>query len=259
MWRYLDRADAVVAQIAGRQHGVARIDQLLWAGLSHTSVRRRVAAGLLHRVYRGVYAVGHMDLSHEGRWIAAVFACGPNAALSHDSAAHLWRYSPTRPSLIHVTVAGTGGRSKRNGIALHRSSTLTRKDVTLRHNIPVTTPQRTKLDMGWTTETTRSDLERKFFRLLRAHGLPLPEPNQVVGPYEIDILWREERLCVEIDSYAYHADRQTFVSDRARDRDLRRRGYTPMRFADEEVDERPKVIVEALLAALRPSRPGCAG
>ena len=140
MRKQVDKADRIYARIATRQHGVVRYDQLLWAGLVPSAITRRVRTGRLHRLYRGVYAVGHTNLSQEGRWIAGVFACGTGAVLSHESAAHLWRLSPTSPPTIHVTVTATGGRVKRPGIRLHRSTTLTSKDMTLRRTIPVTTP-----------------------------------------------------------------------------------------------------------------------
>jgi hypothetical protein len=82
--------DAGVARFAARQHGVVSVSQLLAAGLTRTAIARRVAARRLHPVFRGVYAVGHAGLSNEGRWIAAVLACGEGAALSHRSAAELW-------------------------------------------------------------------------------------------------------------------------------------------------------------------------
>jgi hypothetical protein len=50
--------------------------QLESAGMSRDSVMRRVRGGRFHRVFRGVYAVGHAGLGNEGRWIAAVLACG---------------------------------------------------------------------------------------------------------------------------------------------------------------------------------------
>ncbi len=87
--------DRDVSRIAARQHGVIRVDQLSRAGLSPTMVKRRLRSGRLHRLYRGVYAVGHTNLSQEGRWIAAVFACGPKAVLSHESAAPLWLPYPS--------------------------------------------------------------------------------------------------------------------------------------------------------------------
>src|SRR5207247_11204601 len=83
--------DAAIARIAARQHGVVTVGQLRAAGLDRNAVGRRLAAGRLHRVYRGVYAVGHAGLSDEGRWTAAVLACGEGAVLSHRSAAELLR------------------------------------------------------------------------------------------------------------------------------------------------------------------------
>ena len=120
MRKVLDGPDALVAKIAANQHGVITTAQLFYAGLSEAAITRRVTAGRLHRLYRGVYAVGHTNLSQEGKWMAAVLACGEGAALSHDSAAHLWRYSPKSPPYSHVTVPDHGGRSKRKGVALHR-------------------------------------------------------------------------------------------------------------------------------------------
>src|SRR5918996_4736448 len=88
--------DAAVAQLAARQHGCVALAQVRELGLSSTGVRSRVAAGKLHRLHRGVYAVGHPALPPRGLWMAAVLACGPGAVLSHRSAAALWD-SPERP------------------------------------------------------------------------------------------------------------------------------------------------------------------
>jgi hypothetical protein len=53
-------------------------------------VGKSSADGLLHRLHRGVYAVGHRSVSPEGRWMAAVLACGGGAVLGHLAAATLW-------------------------------------------------------------------------------------------------------------------------------------------------------------------------
>jgi len=225
---------------------VVSFEQLLWSGLSSSAISRRVKAGRLHRIHRGVYAVGHTDLSREGRWLAAVLACGEGAVLSHASAAHLWSLSPTSPPFSEVTVPSRNGRRKRDGIRLRYRIDLTAKDVTRRHNIPVTTKARTKRDMGWGKETTRSNLERHFLRLLRSHKLPLPEVNQRIGPYEVDFLWRKAKLVVELDGYAYHSDRTSFERDRRRDRELQARGYVVLRFTYREVIEEPEVVLRAL-------------
>src|SRR4051794_28352659 len=92
---------ALVAKIAEGQHGVVSIGQLLRCGVSEDAVRARVALGQLHRVHRGVYALGHLALSPEGHWMAAVLAVGRGprgggpvlehwgAAVSHRSALSL--------------------------------------------------------------------------------------------------------------------------------------------------------------------------
>src|SRR5687768_3070443 len=82
--------DVRLAARAAEQHGVVSRAQLLELGFSRRAIARRLASGRLHRRYAGVYAVGHDRLSREGRWMAAVLACGPDAVLSHRSAAALW-------------------------------------------------------------------------------------------------------------------------------------------------------------------------
>jgi very-short-patch-repair endonuclease len=251
----LARSDRQVGEIAARQHGVVRTDQLHRAGLSRTQITARVKAGRGHRLHRGVYAVGHTKLSNKGRILAAVFACGPSAVASHESAAYLWSLSPKCPALVHVTVPSYAGRAKRQGVVLHRSATLTESDVTRRHNIPLTTPDRTRRDLGWDRRRpTRSDLERRFLRVCRAHDVPPPETNVKLGPHTVDALWREERLVVEVDSYAYHSDRETFTADRARDRYLQARGFRTARISDDELTREPEAAALSLQALLRRRR-----
>ncbi len=137
--------NAEVARRAGRQHGVLSRAQLLDAGLSSRAIRSHMRAGLLHRVHRCVYAVGHDGLSDRGRALAAVLACGDGAALSHRSAAALWRIVPRWISPIDVTAAGN---HHLHGVALHKSRTLLATDTTVRHGIAVTRPARTLLDLA---------------------------------------------------------------------------------------------------------------
>src|ERR1700759_1983696 len=94
--------------IARRQHGVIARIQLLALGYTDGAIRHRLAKGRLHRVYPGVYAVGRRELTQEGRWMAAVLACGDTAALSHDSAAALWGIAKPATARIHVSVLGEG-------------------------------------------------------------------------------------------------------------------------------------------------------
>jgi very-short-patch-repair endonuclease len=240
----------IVADIAARQHGVVTTAQLAWAGLSPSVITRWAQSGRLHRLHRGVYAVGHASVTVEGQWVAAVLTCGDGAVLSHESAAALWGIAPRSPSLVHVTVPGYGGRARREGIRIHRSGTLRSGDITRRRNIPVTTQARTLRDLGYGPEPTRSDLERLFLRLCRRFGIPKPEVNVKLGPYSVDFLWRDAGLVVEVDGYRYHADRETFEADRARDRDLKGRGVDVLRFADRELANNGRAVADSVRAHL---------
>jgi very-short-patch-repair endonuclease len=137
---------AIIAELAGRQHGVVALDQLEALRLSPSGVRSRVARGLLHRIHYGVYAVGHPLLSAKGRWMAAVLACGAGAALSHRSAAALQGLLAVG-SRLEVSSPGRSGRS-RPGIEVHSGATLAPSDVAVVDGIRCTTVPRTLLDLA---------------------------------------------------------------------------------------------------------------
>lgn len=139
--------DGAIGALAGRQHGVVATRQLREIGLTTQAISHRAAAGRLHRVHHGVYAVGHRVLTVHGRWMAAVLACGPEAALSHASAAALWGIRPNAAERTDVSVPRTGKRT-RPGLRIHRPRTLPETEVTARHGIPVTTVARTVLDLA---------------------------------------------------------------------------------------------------------------
>jgi very-short-patch-repair endonuclease len=173
--------DRRIAALVGRQHGVIASRQLVALGMHRRAVGHRVAAGRLHRVHQGVYAVGHTVLSTHGYWMAAVLACGPGAALSHASAAALWGIRPTAAERTEVTVPGTSGRA-RPRLWIHRSRSFGPTEVTTRHGIPVTTPGRTVLDMAARLSESRlenllNEVERReltdypsLHALARAHA-----------------------------------------------------------------------------------------
>jgi Protein of unknown function (DUF559)/Transcriptional regulator, AbiEi antitoxin len=139
--------DRLIAALARRQHGVVAHRQLLKLGLGKTAIHGRVTAGRLHRVHRGVYAVGHTVLTSQGHLIAAVLACGDGAVLSHRSAADLWNLRRSSGAAVDVTVQSSG-RGRRKGIRVHQVSRLHPKDVTTRARIPITTFARTLLDLA---------------------------------------------------------------------------------------------------------------
>jgi very-short-patch-repair endonuclease len=244
-----------------------------------------------------VYAVGHAGIPREGKWMAAVLACGTGAlvaeartildqwgaAVSHRSAAELWGLLPPHDGPVHVSVPGDAGRKRREGIRLHRSLSLLPAAVTSRVGIPVTNPSKTISDLRRVaarsdgcgvsskelrravrqaevlglpleeveTDRTRSDLETRFLRLCRTHGLPEPEVNVRVGPFLVDFLWREQCLVVETDGYRYHRGRAAFEDDRTRDLKLRALGYDVLRLSYRQVVNEPERVSAVLRAALQ--------
>jgi len=139
--------ELVIAELAMRQHGVVALRQLLVLELTASAVRSRVASGRLLRVHAGVYAVGHAPLTRDGHYMAAVLACGPDAALSHRSCADKRGLRRTSRSAIDVTTARQGGRSHR-GIDAHTSTTLLPRDVETVDAIRCTSVARTLLDLS---------------------------------------------------------------------------------------------------------------
>jgi very-short-patch-repair endonuclease len=79
--------------------------------------------------------------------MAAVLACGPGAVLSHGSAAQLWGLPWREGNRVDVTVPGTGGRSPRRLVIVHRAP-LRPTEVTVQDGIPVTSPSRTVVDLA---------------------------------------------------------------------------------------------------------------
>jgi hypothetical protein len=98
-------------------------------------------------MYQGVYAVGHALLSVDGHRLAAVLACGPDAVLSHRSAAAHWGIRPDSRGRIDVTAPGRRGR-RPSGIDAHRASSLLPIDRTVVRGVPCTTLARTLLDVA---------------------------------------------------------------------------------------------------------------
>jgi len=207
------------------------------------------------------------------------------AAVSHRTAASHWGLLSVLEGPVDISIPGDGGKARRRGIRLHRSSSLISTAVTLRSGIPVTTPARTISDLRRVVsmggqrgllsskdlrrairqagvlglpiggdgdrDGTRSDLERAFLRLCRRHRLPAPEVNVRIGRHLVDFLWRDRMLVVETDGYAYHRGRAAFEDDRMRDLELRARGFEVIRLAEKQVRDDSRRVAEVVGAALR--------
>jgi len=136
-----------LAELAERQHGVVGRWQLLGAGWSEGAIKKRIASGRLHGLHAGVYSVGHRLIRREGRWMAAVLASGPDAVLSHRSAAALWELREDSRAAIDVT---TPHRSRSWCHICRHVSRTPADEVTIKEGIPVTTVPRTIFDLAAT-------------------------------------------------------------------------------------------------------------
>jgi hypothetical protein len=147
--KYSQPVDARLARLATRQHGIVSRNQLLALGLHAYQIAYRVEVGRLHRLYRGVYAVGHVRLTQRGRWLAAVVACrtgGGQSVLSHRAAGQLHgilRSAPSNPIDVIAT-----RRHHLHGVRCHIVRGLHPDDITIVDAIPVTTVHRAFLDLA---------------------------------------------------------------------------------------------------------------
>lgn len=139
------------------QHGLITRRQLGELGFTKSGIEHRTASGRLHRVARGVYAVGWPQMTPKRRWMTAVLACGEGAMLSHRSAGALWGIGSERIAQVQVTVPrrlhqradrGRGRKSTEISIRVICRPSLGESERTRRDGIPVTSVVRTLLDLA---------------------------------------------------------------------------------------------------------------
>jgi hypothetical protein len=268
-----DSADKVIARVANRQGGVVSRTQLLARGVTAKSIERRLEAGRLRVIHRGVYAVGHDAIPIRGRLCAALLVAGPHSALSHRAAAHVLTLLPSMPPFVEVTTTRRAPRN-RPGLAFHHATTL---ETTTKHGLPITTPIRTLRDLAVTHPheveraasealvlklvttqqlktqqgpgaavlaklvkdgigPTRSRLERAFLKAAVSAGLPAPIVGHRIGPYTVDFFFPSHNLVVETDGDDYHGHVLAQRRDRTKDAELARRGLNVLRVPEDDVD-----------------------
>lgn len=135
--------------------------------------------------------------------------------------------SPARTLLDLAAVVG--GRDLERAIARAERERLVERDqledLVARHGGRRGAPAlRAVLERAGGPALTRSEAEVRFLRLVRKARLPPPKTNARVGGYELDFLWREHGIAVEVDGYAFHSSRPRFEGDRRRAADLASRG-----------------------------------
>jgi very-short-patch-repair endonuclease len=165
--------ELVVAWIASRQLGLITAAQLHRAGVGRGSIEWRLTNGLLHRVFRGVYLVGHSVPPPGAFELAAVLACGADTFVSHRSAAGLWRLTKAPTGDVEVTVVGRDCRS-RDGLRVHAAERLDAADRAHQSGTPITAPARTLIDFTSTAgaeEAERVIAEAFALKLVTEPGL----------------------------------------------------------------------------------------
>lgn len=283
-------------RLSRRQHGVVARSQLLDLGFSSEAIVHRLRVGRLHPIWRGVYAVGRPEVSRRGRLTAAVLRCGPEALISHGSAASLWGLLPWREG-IDVVVPNRSPRHP-GGIRVHRRLDLGEKHRRRVDGVPVTDPISTIVDVtcgsseamlarvvreadrldlvdpvslraaldsvprrpgvgrlrslldSETFSLTDSELERRFLRLVRAAGLPMPETQVLLNGFRVDFYWPQLGLVVETDGLRYHRTASQQLTDHVRDQTHTAAGLTHLRFAAAQVRYEPEQMIKTLASVI---------
>src|SRR4051812_24725083 len=147
--------------------------------MSDAAVDRAVEAGRLHRVFRGVFAVGYCRISDKGRLRAATLACGRGAVVSHRSAGALLGFLDKGPVVVDVIAPGEQGR-KIDGIRLHLVRRPRLEEMGTCSRIPCTSPPRTLVDLaGVVGEWT---LRSAFERAARRESLDIAAIEASIDP-----------------------------------------------------------------------------
>lgn len=97
----------------------------------------------------------------------------------------------------------------------------------------------------------RSELERRFRQFLVDYALPPPDAINVVLPWgEVDCVWWEQRVCVEVDGHGTHRTRAQFERDRSRDRTATAAGWRVVRVTDWQIKRAAASLAQDLRAIL---------
>ncbi len=173
----IDYADREVADLARRQHGYATRAQLISLGLGPGAIKYRARIGRLIPVHAGVYAVGHLPTLALDRAHGALLACGPDAVLSHGSAASVWGIQKQWKMPFEVIVPR---QVRRPGICTH-SAWLSRQDRAVNLGLRVTGLPRTLLDLA--PRVTPRALERTVDDMRNARHLRVDQLADTVARY----------------------------------------------------------------------------
>jgi predicted transcriptional regulator of viral defense system len=141
-------ADRRLMRLAARdQHGVFTIDQARWAGLSPAQIKHRLASGAWVGIFTSCYRAAGAPLTWRGQLLAACWATANGAVASHRSAAAVWELPGGRETPAEITCP-RWLRGRHPGVIVHETKAMYRGDLAIRDGIPVTSVERTLLDLA---------------------------------------------------------------------------------------------------------------
>jgi hypothetical protein len=155
------------------------------------------------------------------------------------------------PMLTAAQLAGTLGEADRRGLldldAVERALKRTKSRHGQGHS-----RLRAVLDAHRRTGAVllRSALEERFLDLVIAAGLPRPRLNAPAAGHEVDALWPDRRLVVELDGWAHHKEREAAAKDRDKTNRLQLAGYVVLRFLHADVVHRSAEVADEIRRAL---------
>lgn len=165
-------AHARLVSIAAAQHGLVTADQAAKAGLSREQIKWLTRGGRWSAIRPRVYALCGAPPTAVQALAAAVYAAGPRAWASHASAGLLWEMRGVEGETIEV-IAPLDRKVGLAGVRAHRSGALFTRDLTVFRRIPVTSPERTLVDLsgrlsdGALARSLDEGLRRRIIRLER--------------------------------------------------------------------------------------------
>jgi hypothetical protein len=169
-------------RLINRQDGVLAIGQAIDVGLTAEWIRNQVRSGRWQAMHRGVYAAFTGSASRRAELWGALLRAGPDAVLSHQTAAELYGLTDGRSRLIQLTVPH-GSNPERHGripgVVVHRSRSLART----RH--PALTPPRTRVEATVLdiAECAR-DFDEAYDWICRAIGRRLTTGDRLLAALE---------------------------------------------------------------------------
>jgi predicted transcriptional regulator of viral defense system len=296
------RPDLLVARAAAQHGGAISYDELRGSGLGPDAIQHRAKRGVLHRLHRGIYLVGHTAPAAFAAQHAAVLAFGTDAYLYGGSALEAYDVLEPVPGPIHVLVLNACRRS-RPGVRVHRTTRIAPEDIGHLNGLRITSPARAILDYAETAtpvEVSRAineahvrelatpddllsllartpgrrgarkvtqalarhdgarrlhqGLEQIAYRLIQPTPIPNPETNAEIHGVEVDLLWRDEGLVVELDSGRFHGTPAAVDRDRRKEAHLRAHRCEVLRYSYWQIKEEPHFVIAEIAATLERRR-----